>query len=394
MDMNSDDSDFDAFEDVDTFVSNVTNFLSSDSDEDDQDTTMGNTTQRHRGGQSKTQRADARKKTLALHKQLLAKDPPVSIKTKVDVVREITNKKHPLDNLGDDGLVVGFGLDAQDKLIRVSLNMVLAALAEKNNHEGKGPSICTHGAEGRTEGYVNASKSSMHLTGRCRHNGCKHIIQATAQLEHHGNDTSNAAHAQHWTVDKFHDHTCTEPATKSKGRSNCAFDATQMAFAIQNDPAILAAKNTKTIKNAMSGYTSVKVAASYIANVKTQLIIYHEGSLSENIKKLPALLERIRERGHEIDLCLENYSGMRAIIYRNAAVAWKREMKKLDEEERVKFDYKKVDISSIEKGRTYVVGFTLQHGGFAQMRRNGCTRLQSTDASHMKSLLGGTCFGT
>ena len=58
MEMNSDDSDFDAFEDVDTFVSNVTNFLSSDSDEDDQDTTMGNTTQRHRGGQSKTQRAD------------------------------------------------------------------------------------------------------------------------------------------------------------------------------------------------------------------------------------------------------------------------------------------------------------------------------------------------
>ena len=51
-------------------------------------------------------------------------------------------------------------------------------------------------------------------------------------------------------------------------------------------------------------------------------------------------------------------------------------------------------ISSIEKGRTYVVGFTLQHSGFAQMRQNGCTRLQSTDASHMKSLLGGTCFGT
>ena len=319
----------------------------------------------------------------------------MSIKTKAIVNKDIEDNKHPLDHVsGHEGEVNGWGVDSTGAAKCVSYKMVMAALAEKNNAQGKGPSISTHGSEGTTAGRQQASKSNSHQTVRCRHPGCKHIMVAKAEFVHVGKDSANAICGHQWTVTRYVKHNCTQPATKSRGRSNCAFDAKQMAYAIQNERSILEQKTTSTIRAAMENYTDVEVSPSYIANVKSELIKHHEGTLSENLKKIRALEQRIRDRGHHIKLCVVEAEEMREIAIRNAKVAWVREQRKKCSDDKVEFDKKQVDVSAIISGRTYIVGFSFAHQGFIHMRKNGCSRVSSTDASHMKSNLKGTAFGT
>ena len=338
---------------------------------------------------TKEQIAAKRKKTYQLHTKFVKADKPVPIRP-LDVVKmEWQNNKHPFQRIRRNQT---WCYNEWPEGERVSKYKLEAAYKEYQNLKNKGRPSYSKSSTGTGDLSLGYNGNDR-INGRCSVDGCPHIANGYPEFTF-DDDESNEPSNHHWRVGEFVEHTCSRIAKSSKGVSNCAYKSYELAFTIQNNTGVLEKKSNATIRAACQIYTVVVLTSSFLQDIKVHLINLHEGLLQENMRKIPELVRRIEARGHHVSLQVIDGEKLKVIAIRNAKVAWYGQNRKKLPKDKEEFDKERVEVDDIKEEWDYLVGATVAHKGFLEMRRNGCNRVFSSDACHMQGLVKGTCFST
>ena len=368
----------------------MSDFVSSEIDEETQTTPEVTKTPRRK--MTPLQKKNKKIKSEALHKQFADSAPQVRIPTRAEVKHALDTEVHPFQDYQEeeDGPSSFYGWT--DDI--VTINMVNTTLAAYQNYFNKGKPARSKQTRGPTKEHAGAYNTTHRINVLCAlKKNCEFNLHATPTFLYHPG--SKVPYNHTWTINNFVHHTCNITASTKPGVSNCAYTAHELAFAIQNKTAILATKNTASIKSAINPqFITHSVSPSFIGNIKKELINFHEGTLGENITKIPAMMQRIKDMGHFIEVHTVTGVKLKEIAIRAAKVKFTRENRKLGPDEKMTWDPKKVQTQDIGLEKEYITGVTVSHAGFLQARRNGCTRVMNSDASAQKGLLKGTCFST
>ena len=151
--------------------------------------------------------------------------------------------------------------------------------------------------------------------------------------------------------------------------------------------------NTSSIRAALTFYTNKTVSSSMIGQIKRKLKEKMEGKYDENMPLIPGMMQKWRREGHHVSMKVINGVGLKNIVLDIAKKAWRKEMKRRDEDHQEPFDKSLVNVEKINDEAMYPVGHGVVHHGLTLMSNGDPSRRDEQDASHNKGALKGSHFG-